>query len=121
LKLGTRNSNNNADRNPRNQFDVIVIGAGINGAGIARDAAMRGLKVCAVGQGRHRWRHIKLVNAVDHGGLRYLEHVSLASCVSHYVKERVCSISARIWFVHSEFWFPFTNRRSVGGGPCKRE
>ena len=26
-------------------FDVIVIGAGINGAGIARDAAMRGLKV----------------------------------------------------------------------------
>ena len=27
------------------EFDVIIIGAGINGAGIARDAAMRGLKV----------------------------------------------------------------------------
>ena len=31
-----------------NQFDVIVIGAGINGAGIARDAAMRGLKVLLI-------------------------------------------------------------------------
>ena len=29
----------------RQVFDVIVIGAGINGAGIARDAAMRGLRV----------------------------------------------------------------------------
>jgi glycerol-3-phosphate dehydrogenase len=26
-------------------FDLIIIGAGINGAGIARDAAMRGLKI----------------------------------------------------------------------------
>ena len=30
------------------EFDVIIIGAGINGAGIARDAAMRGLKVLLI-------------------------------------------------------------------------
>jgi len=30
------------------EFDVIVIGAGINGAGIARDAARRGLKVLLI-------------------------------------------------------------------------
>ena len=33
------------------EFDVIIIGAGINGAGIARDAAMRGLKVLLLDKG----------------------------------------------------------------------
>ena len=32
-------------------FDLIVIGAGINGAGIARDAAMRGLQVLVLDKG----------------------------------------------------------------------
>jgi glycerol-3-phosphate dehydrogenase len=32
-------------------FDVIVIGAGINGTGIARDAAMRGLRVLLLDKG----------------------------------------------------------------------
>ena len=35
----------------RQVFDVIVIGAGINGAGIARDAAMRGLRVLLLDKG----------------------------------------------------------------------
>jgi glycerol-3-phosphate dehydrogenase len=56
------------------QFDVIIIGAGINGAGIARDAAMRGLKVLVVdkgdvGSGTSSWS-----TRLIHGGLRYLEH-----------------------------------------------
>jgi glycerol-3-phosphate dehydrogenase len=55
-------------------FDVIVIGGGINGAGIARDAALRGLSVLLLeaddfGFGT-TWRSTKLI----HGGLRYLEH-----------------------------------------------
>ena len=33
---------------PANAFDLIVIGAGVNGAAIARDAALRGLRVCLV-------------------------------------------------------------------------
>lgn len=54
-------------------FDLIVIGAGINGAGVARDAALRGLKVCLVEQadlchGTTRWS-----SRLIHGGLRYLE------------------------------------------------
>jgi len=56
------------------QFDVIVIGAGINGAGIARDAAMRGCKVLLldkgdIGGGTSSWS-----TRLIHGGLRYLEH-----------------------------------------------
>lgn len=55
-------------------FDLIVIGAGINGAGIARDAALRGLKVLLldkgdVGSGTTSWP-----TRLIHGGLRYLEH-----------------------------------------------
>lgn len=55
-------------------FDVIVVGAGINGAGIARDAALRGLRVLLldkgdVGSGTTTWP-----TRLIHGGLRYLEH-----------------------------------------------
>ena len=55
-------------------FDLIVIGAGINGAGIARDAAMRGLRVLLldksdIGSGTSSWS-----TRLIHGGLRYLEH-----------------------------------------------
>jgi glycerol-3-phosphate dehydrogenase len=56
------------------QLDVIIIGGGINGAGIARDAAMRGLRVLLVdkgdvGSGTSSWS-----TRLIHGGLRYLEH-----------------------------------------------
>ena len=55
-------------------FDVFVIGGGINGCGIARDAAGRGYSVCLaemndLGSGTSSWS-TKLI----HGGLRYLEH-----------------------------------------------
>ncbi len=56
------------------EYDVIVIGGGINGAGIAREAACAGYRVLLVekedfGWGT-TWRSTKLI----HGGLRYLEH-----------------------------------------------
>jgi glycerol-3-phosphate dehydrogenase len=56
-------------------FDLIIIGGGINGAGVARDASERGLKVLLLekndfgsGCSAHSTRLI-------HGGLRYLEHL----------------------------------------------
>jgi glycerol-3-phosphate dehydrogenase len=57
-----------------NQFDVIVIGAGINGAGIARDAAMRGLKVLLIDKGDIGSGTSSASTRLIHGGLRYLEH-----------------------------------------------
>ena len=59
---------------PSAPVDLLVIGGGVNGAGIARDAAGRGLKVLLcerndLGQGTSS-RSGKLI----HGGLRYLEH-----------------------------------------------
>ncbi|MBW3098575.1 glycerol-3-phosphate dehydrogenase [Pseudohoeflea coraliihabitans] len=55
-------------------YDLLVIGGGINGCGIARDAAGRGYSVCLaemndLASGTSSWS-TKLI----HGGLRYLEH-----------------------------------------------
>lgn len=58
----------------RDSFDVIVIGAGINGAGIARDAAMRGLKVLLIDEGEPGEGTTVASTRLIHGGLRYLEH-----------------------------------------------
>ncbi len=55
-------------------YDIAIIGGGINGVGIARDAAMRGFKVLLLekndfGSGTSSWS-----SRLIHGGLRYLEY-----------------------------------------------
>jgi glycerol-3-phosphate dehydrogenase len=69
------------------EFDIIIIGAGINGLGIARDAAARGLKVVVLEQddicsGVSAWS-----GRLAHGGLRYLEHLDFA-LVRESLRER---------------------------------
>jgi glycerol-3-phosphate dehydrogenase len=56
------------------QFDVAIIGGGINGAGIARDAAGRGLRVLLVEQSDLASGTSSASTKLIHGGLRYLEH-----------------------------------------------
>ncbi len=68
-------------------YDIFIIGGGINGAGIARDAAGRGLKVFLaeknkVGSATSSWSS-KLI----HGGLRYLENYEF-KLVRESLKER---------------------------------
>lgn len=55
-------------------FDLIIIGAGINGAGIARDAAMRGLRVLLLDKGDIGSGTTDSSTRLIHGGLRYLEY-----------------------------------------------
>lgn len=55
-------------------FDLIVVGAGVNGAGIARDAAMRGLRVFLLDKGDLASGTTSWSSRLIHGGLRYLEH-----------------------------------------------
>jgi glycerol-3-phosphate dehydrogenase len=54
--------------------DLLVIGGGINGAGIARDAAGRGLSVVLVEQDDLAAHTSSASTKLIHGGLRYLEH-----------------------------------------------
>jgi glycerol-3-phosphate dehydrogenase len=53
-------------------FDLAVIGGGINGAAIARDAAMRGLRVALVDRGDFAGETSSRSSKLIHGGLRYL-------------------------------------------------
>lgn len=54
-------------------FDLLVVGGGINGAAIARDAALRGLSVLLVDMGDWGWATSAKSSKLAHGGLRYLE------------------------------------------------
>ena len=54
-------------------FDLVVIGGGVNGCGIARDAAGRGLKVLLCEQGDLAQATSSASTKLFHGGLRYLE------------------------------------------------
>ena len=54
-------------------FDLVVIGGGINGAGIARDAAMRGLRVALVEKGDFASGTSSKSSKLIHGGIRYLQ------------------------------------------------
>ena len=59
------------------EFDLVIIGAGINGAGIGRDAAMRGLRVLLVDKGDIGGGTTSWSTRLIHGGLRYLQHREL--------------------------------------------
>src|SRR5258708_3815937 len=54
-------------------FDIAIIGGGINGTGIARDAAGRGLRVVLVEQADLASGPSSASSGLIHGGLRYLE------------------------------------------------
>ncbi|WP_374407623.1 glycerol-3-phosphate dehydrogenase [Pelagerythrobacter sp.] len=55
-------------------LDLLVIGGGVNGAGIARDAAGRGMKVALVEKDDLASHTSSASTKLVHGGLRYLEH-----------------------------------------------
>ena len=55
-------------------YDIAVIGGGVNGCGIARDAAGRGAKVLLLEQGDLASGTSSASTKLIHGGLRYLEH-----------------------------------------------
>jgi glycerol-3-phosphate dehydrogenase len=55
-------------------FDAVIVGAGVNGCGAARDAAMRGLRVLLLDKGDVASGTTAASTRLIHGGLRYLEH-----------------------------------------------
>ena len=59
-------------------YDLLVIGGGIHGAAVARDAAGRGLKVMLAEKGDYACATSSASSKLIHGGLRYLEQLELA-------------------------------------------
>jgi len=75
-------------------LDLAIVGGGINGCGIAREAAARGLRVALFEQDDFgfgtTWRSTKLI----HGGLRYLEHGDVR-LVFESLRERAWLLATR--------------------------
>lgn len=71
----------------KNPTDLLIIGGGINGVGIAADAAGRGLSVILCEQGDLASGTSSASTKLIHGGLRYLEHYNFA-LVRHSLQER---------------------------------
>ena len=74
-------------------FDLFVIGGGVNGVGIARDAAGRGLCVALAEQGDLASATSSASSKMFHGGLRYLEYYEF-SLVRKALKEREVLLKA---------------------------
>jgi glycerol-3-phosphate dehydrogenase len=61
----------------KQSFDVVVIGGGIHGAAVARDAVGRGLRVMLAEKGDYASATSSASSKLIHGGLRYLEQLEL--------------------------------------------
>ncbi len=80
-------------------FDVLVIGGGINGAGIARDAAGRGLSVLLVEKNDLASATSSASSKLIHGGLRYLEQYEFR-LVAEALSEREVLLNIAPHLVH---------------------
>lgn len=74
-------------------FDVLIVGGGILGAGIARDAALRGLTVALIDRGDFAAGTSSRSSKLIHGGFRYLEQRAFGlvaeSCRERAVLQRI--------------------------------
>ncbi|MBA2710554.1 MAG: glycerol-3-phosphate dehydrogenase [Tatlockia sp.] len=80
-------------------FDVAVIGGGINGCGVAADAALRGLSVILIEKDDLASKTSSSSSKLIHGGLRYLEHYDFA-LVKKALDERQLLLSLAPHLVH---------------------
>ncbi len=81
------------------QYDLLIIGGGINGAGIARDAAGRGLSVLLVEKDDLAAATSSWSSKLIHGGLRYLEQYEFR-LVAEALSEREVLLNIAPHLVH---------------------
>jgi glycerol-3-phosphate dehydrogenase len=89
-------------------FDLLIVGGGINGAGVARDAALRGLKVALIEKHDFAFGSSSRSTKLAHGGLRYLETYEF-SLVHESLRERGILLKklAPHLVKPMPFWVPF--------------
>ncbi len=85
--LGPQQRSTDLDRMTREVLDVVVIGAGVTGAGAALDAASRGLNVGLIEQRDYASGTSSRSSKLIHGGLRYLEQLDFG-LVREALRER---------------------------------
>ncbi|WP_420591268.1 glycerol-3-phosphate dehydrogenase/oxidase [Bacterioplanoides sp.] len=86
-QAGNRDRLLNRLKNESEQWDVIIAGGGITGAGIAREAARRGLKTLLLERQDFAWGTSSRSSKMVHGGLRYIAAGDVKTTM-HSVQER---------------------------------
>ena len=82
-----------------NEFDLVVVGGGITGAGVALDAATRGFSVALVERADYASGTSSRSSKLVHGGLRYLQNFDLA-LVREALLERQLMVALAPHLVH---------------------
>ncbi|MEY4617492.1 MAG: hypothetical protein RJB66_2452 [Pseudomonadota bacterium] len=96
------------------EFDLLVVGGGILGAGIARDAASRGMKVALLEKSDFAWGTSSRSSKLVHGGIRYLENLEFG-LVFEALNEREKLYELAPHLVHSlRFLLPIYENSRVG-------
>lgn len=96
--------------------DVLILGGGIVGTGVARDAAMRGLRVTLLERRTVGWGTLSRSSRLIHGGIRYLELGDLG-LVREALHERGILLRVAPTLVH-EAPFLFVLIVARGGSGC---
>src|ERR1700731_929677 len=97
------------------EFDLCVIGAGINGAAVARDAAIRGLSVALVEAGDLAGATSSRSSKLIHGGFRYLPQFQFPLVYAALrERERLRHVTAPHLVHPIRFLFPFYRGRHPG-------
>lgn len=95
-------------------FDLVVIGGGINGAGVARDASARGMKVALIEARDFASGTSSKSSKLIHGGIRYLENMEF-KLVFEALNERTRLFEMAPHLVHPlRFMIPLYEESRVG-------
>ncbi|BDS12298.1 glycerol-3-phosphate dehydrogenase/oxidase [Aureispira anguillae] len=95
-------------------FDLLIIGGGITGAGIALDAATRGLKVALVEKKDFAWGTSSRSTKLIHGGLRYLKQLEFALVHEVGVERAIVHANAPHIVIPEKMLLPIIEEGSLG-------
>ncbi len=74
MSWSAKNRKNYIDKARNSNFDIIIIGGGVTGAGVAREAALRGISFCMLDKNDFAFGTSSRSSKLAHGGLRYLSN-----------------------------------------------
>lgn len=104
----------NINKMKSQEFDLVIIGGGINGAGVARDASARGMKVALIEARDFASGTSSKSSKLIHGGIRYLENMEF-KLVFEALNERTRLFEMAPHLVHPlRFMIPLYEESRVG-------
>lgn len=95
-------------------YDLLVVGGGITGAGIALDASLRGLRVALVEKHDFAWGTSSRSTKLIHGGLRYLKQLEFGIVREVGLERAVVHRNARHLVVSERMLLPIVKGGSLG-------